>query len=34
MEKISWTHRVRSEEELQRAKEERHIVQTVKKKEG
>ena len=31
MEKISWSDRVRNEEELQTAKEERNILQTVKR---
>jgi hypothetical protein len=30
MEKISWTDRVRNEEMMQRVKEERNIVQTIK----
>jgi hypothetical protein len=30
MEKISWADRVRSEEVLQRVKEERNILQTIK----
>jgi hypothetical protein len=34
MEKISWTDRVRNEEVLLRDKEERSILNTVKKKEG
>jgi hypothetical protein len=34
MEKNSWTDRVRNEEVIQRAKEERHVLQTVKKKKG
>jgi len=33
MEKNSWTDRVRNEEMLQRVKEERKILHTVKKKE-
>jgi hypothetical protein len=32
MEKISWPARVRNEEVLQRVKEERNIVQTIKRK--
>jgi hypothetical protein len=32
MEKISWTDRVRNEEVLQRVKEERNIVHTVKRR--
>jgi len=32
MEKISWTDRVRDEEALQRVKEERNIVQTIKRR--
>jgi len=30
MKKISWTNHVRNEEELQRIKEERNILQTIK----
>ena len=33
MEKISWTDRVRNEEVLQRGKEERNIIHTVKRRE-
>jgi hypothetical protein len=32
MEKISWTDRVRNEEALQRAEEERNILQTIKRR--
>jgi hypothetical protein len=32
MEKISWTDRVRNEEVLQRVKEERNIVHTIKRR--
>ena len=32
MEKIGWTDRVRNEEGLRRAKEERNIVQTIKRR--
>jgi replicative superfamily II helicase len=32
MEKISWTDRVRNEQILQRAKEERKILQTIKRR--
>jgi hypothetical protein len=32
MEKISWTDHVRNEEVLQRAKEERNILQTIKRR--
>jgi hypothetical protein len=34
MEKISWTDRVRNEEELSRAKEERNTLQTIKRREA
>jgi hypothetical protein len=34
IEKISWTDRVRNEEVLHRVKEERNILQTIKRKEG
>jgi len=34
MEKISWTDPVRNEEVLQRVKEERNILHTIKKKVG
>jgi len=34
MEEISWTDRVRNEEVLHMVKEERNIVQTLKRKEG
>jgi len=32
MEKISWTNHVRNEEVLQRVKEERNILQTIKRR--
>ena len=32
MENISWTHHVRNEEVLQRVKEERNILQTIKRR--
>jgi hypothetical protein len=34
MEKISWTDRVKNEKELKRVKEERNILQTIKRKNG
>jgi len=34
MEKISWADRVRNEEELQRVKEDRNIVQTINRRKG
>jgi hypothetical protein len=34
MEMISWTDHVRTEEVLQRVKEERNILQTMRRKEG
>jgi len=34
MEKTSWSDRVRNEEVLQRAKEERNILHTIKRKKG
>jgi len=34
MEKISWTNCVRNEEVLQGVKEDRNVLQTIKKKEG
>jgi hypothetical protein len=34
MEKISWTDYVRNEEVMQRVREERNILQTIKRREG